>query len=248
MKPRTALLIFCLIFGSAVVAGVDSLCRTKFAARQAVELALAQTLAACPNDEITADTIRVFRHHLAPAQLQQTAYLAMEWCNDDRRQAVLVAHTGLSLSALWRLSDQRASGTLATLAALWLMCSWWFVRRRMAQGLALSAVDACAGTQPSAAMLTSLGRLSFDPAAHRFFADGREVRFTPMQHELMALFFMQPGHQIGKQDICDHLWPRKPDASATLYTLVRRIKPLIEQRFELHIECERGRSYTLTTN
>lgn len=38
---------------------------------------------------------------------------------------------------------------------------------------------------------------------------------------------------------------KKPDASDTLYTLVRRIKPIIEQHGNLHIESDRGRAYVL---
>ena len=63
--------------------------------------------------------------------------------------------------------------------------------------------------------------------------------------KIQQLFFCAPDHRLEKSDICEHLWPRKPDASATLYTLIRRIKPIIEQQSGLRIECERGRSYTL---
>ena len=52
-------------------------------------------------------------------------------------------------------------------------------------------------------------------------------------------------HQLSKQEICDALWPKKPDASETLYTLIRRIKPVIELNSNLMIESERGKSYRL---
>ena len=53
------------------------------------------------------------------------------------------------------------------------------------------------------------------------------------------------GIVVGKQEICDRLWPKKPDASDTLYTLVRRIKPIIEAHSSLKIESDRGKSYSL---
>ena len=53
------------------------------------------------------------------------------------------------------------------------------------------------------------------------------------------------GHTLSKQEICSRLWPGKPDASATLYTLVKRIKPVIEANSQLRIESDRGRSYSL---
>ena len=47
------------------------------------------------------------------------------------------------------------------------------------------------------------------------------------------------------QEICDHLWPKKPDATDTLYTLIKRVKPIIEANSNLKIESDRGKSYTL---
>ena len=67
-----------------------------------------------------------------------------------------------------------------------------------------------------------------------------------MQHRLLVLFMQAEGHRLTKQDICDQLWPKKPDASDTLYTLIRRLKPVIEANSRLRIACDRGRSYSLT--
>ena len=40
----------------------------------------------------------------------------------------------------------------------------------------------------------------------------------------------------------------KDDASETLYTLVRRLKRIVEQNSRLKIEAERGRAYKLTVD
>ena len=66
-----------------------------------------------------------------------------------------------------------------------------------------------------------------------------------MQHQLMELFFLSPTHSLTKAEICDALWPKKPDATDTLYTLIRRLKPVIEQHSDLKIEADRGRAYEL---
>ena len=58
-------------------------------------------------------------------------------------------------------------------------------------------------------------------------AKGCEVKLTPMA------------------EICDTLWPKKPDASETLYTLIRRLKPIIEEHSDLKIESARGKTYSL---
>ena len=69
-----------------------------------------------------------------------------------------------------------------------------------------------------------------------------------MQYQLMEMFFKSPSHQLTKTEICDALWPKKPDASETLYTLIRRLKPVIEQNSTLKIESNRGKAYRLTSN
>jgi DNA-binding response OmpR family regulator len=67
-----------------------------------------------------------------------------------------------------------------------------------------------------------------------------------MQHQLMEMFFQSPSHSLTKSEICDALWPKKPDASETLYTLIRRLKPIIEEHSDLKIESDRGKSYGLS--
>jgi DNA-binding SARP family transcriptional activator len=61
------------------------------------------------------------------------------------------------------------------------------------------------------------------------------------------MFFLSPSHSLTKAEICDALWPKKPDASDTLYTLIRRLKPVVEQHSDLKIESDRSKSYHLTT-
>lgn len=62
----------------------------------------------------------------------------------------------------------------------------------------------------------------------------------------MEMLWLSPSHQLSKAEICDALWPKKPDASETLYTLIRRLKPIIEEHSDLKIESDRGKSYGLT--
>jgi DNA-binding winged helix-turn-helix (wHTH) protein len=56
---------------------------------------------------------------------------------------------------------------------------------------------------------------------------------------------MTESHSLSKQEICDRLWPKKPNASDTLYTLIKRVKPILEAYSNLKIESDRGRSYAL---
>ena len=76
-------------------------------------------------------------------------------------------------------------------------------------------------------------------------AKGSVVKLTPMQLQLMEMFFRSPNHSLTKTEICDTLWPKKDDASETLYTLIRRLKPIIEAHSDLKIEADRGKAYEL---
>ena len=77
-------------------------------------------------------------------------------------------------------------------------------------------------------------------------AKGCVVKLTPMQQQLMEMLWLSPTRQLSKAEICDALWPKKPDASETLYTLIRRLKPIIEEHSDLKIESDRGKAYGLT--
>jgi DNA-binding response OmpR family regulator len=76
-------------------------------------------------------------------------------------------------------------------------------------------------------------------------AQGCAIKLTPMQQQLMEMFMSAPGYTLSKQQICDALWPKKDDANDTLYTLIRRLKPIIEEHSDLMIESDRGRAYEL---
>lgn len=232
MKPSVAIIVFAVIVTASLAAGIDSMVRTERRAQQEVNYALALTLQCCEPDRIDADTIRVYRSLIAMDGIRDTAYLSLAVTNDEERQhATLKANTGLTLSRLWALSDQRASGALAGVAALWLVISMWLIRNK----------------RRTFEESVRLGALSYDANGHRFYVRGEEVRFTPMQQMLMEQFMTAPDHLLAQQDICDRLWPKKPDASATLYTLIRRLKPTLEALGGLQVECDRGRSYQLKT-
>ena len=98
-------------------------------------------------------------------------------------------------------------------------------------------------------MLTGVqqyGGLNYAESEGRFFdTEGQHVKLTPMQQQLMEMFFRSESHLLTKTEICEALWPKKEDASETLYTLIRRLKPIIEQHSDLKIEADRGKAYEL---
>lgn len=152
-----------------------------------------------------------------------------------QKYAVLVFLVLIAASATTSFSSYRATErlvqedmsqalALCTLAMLWGMFCLYQHSRQMIQGLygGLALLD-----------------------GNIVDANGSVVKLTPMQQQLMEMFFRSPNHTLSKTEICDALWPKKDDASETLYTLIRRLKPIIEAHSDLKIEADRGKAYEM---
>ena len=188
--------------------------------------ALSSALAKQQSNVITQDTIQSFNSHLQIAELRGKATIAV-----DTKGREFKAYARCSEATIFSLSDQRPTVVLWTLTLMWALFCFYRHRHEMLQ---------------MAGML-QYGGLCFAEAEGTFYdAKGQRIKLTPMQQQLMEMFFRSEAHQLTKTEICDALWPKKPDASETLYTLIRRLKPVIEQHSDLKIESDRGRAYELT--
>lgn len=226
MKQKYLVLV---LFGLIALSGATSF-QSYRATEQLVEedmsQALASALAEQQSDVISADTIRVFNSYLQIEELRGRAMLAV-----DTRQKDFKCEATCSMATVFAMSDQRLAAVLWMLTIVW--AAFFLYRRRQAAPLLASA--------------THYGGLSYIESEGRFVArNGNAVKLTPMQQQLMELFFRSPSHSLTKTEICDVLWPKKPDASETLYTLIRRLKPTIEEQSNLKIESDRGKAYRLT--
>ena len=219
MKQRYAVVVlFALIIASSMVS-LTSYKTTEKLVTEDVNQALAKALDEQQSDVISADTIQVFNSHLQIEGLRGNAVLAVDTKKGFRPRPQVSTATILSLS------DQRPSMILWSMALLWGLFGLYQHRRLSVLGL--------------------YGGLALQEG--RFVnAKGSEVKLTPMQQQLMEMLWQSPSHQLSKAEICDALWPKKPDASETLYTLIRRLKPIIEEHSDLKIESDRGKSYGLT--
>ena len=211
----------------------SSVCNYKIAENSItrdVNNALKLTLAKMPTDVVNADTISCYRSHITIAELKDTACIAMTSVSRAGRQETqMVAQANCDFITTLMISDQRASGTLLFVGILWMICSILYMRRFKPEMFAGGL---------------NYGGIVF--ANDKFItANGEPIHFTPMQHSLMEMFMMTESHSLSKQEICDRLWPKKPDASDTLYTLIKRVKPILESNSNLKIESDRGKSYTL---
>ncbi len=233
MKQRYAVIVlFALIIASSFTS-LDSYISTSKMVNEDMDRALALALGVQQSDVISQDTIRTFNSQLQIAELRGKATLAV-----DTRGQKFKAYAQCSEATIFSLSDQKPAIILWVLTGLWAMLMWYRSPKTNAdEPLSVAVVNG-----------NTFGGLTYSEENKRFYAaDGCQVQLTPMQHQLMEMFFHSPSHLLTKTEICDALWPKKPDASETLYTLIRRLKPVVEQHSDLKIESDRSKAYSLKT-
>ncbi|MBR2017272.1 MAG: winged helix-turn-helix domain-containing protein [Prevotella sp.] len=227
---KLPILIFLFIMASAFCTSMCSFRSASDRIEADVNNALELTLAEMQCDVVSADTIRCYRNYLTIAELKDTACIAMRTVRrGERQETEIVAEANCNFMTVFMLSDQRASGVLLFAGILWIMGSLWYMRRFKPEVLV-------EGLRYGGLIYTNEKFMT---------AKGEQIRLTPMQHTLLEMFMNSENHCLSKQEICDRLWPKKPDASDTLYTLIKRMKPIIEEHSNLKIESDRGKSYTL---
>lgn len=240
MKSYHSIIVLLVIVCCTIAAGRHGYNCTKDDIVADMNQALEQTLAKKREGWITPDTIADYRSYLKIASLRQSSVIyyamdnghqglqsrTMKWRNEKGKCLEFQSYANISTASILAMSDQRPTAMLSIVAILWAMFSVIYFRRQH------KGMIVCGG-------------LMFDYASNRFLTLGKEtVSLTPMQERLLQMFFTAESHQIGKQQICDALWPKKPDASDTLYTLIRRIKPVLADN-GLTIRTSRGKDYCL---
>ena len=219
MKQRYAVLV---LFALIIASNLTSLTCYKVTEEMVTEdmnQALTKALDEQQSNVISADTIRVFNKHLRMEALRGRAVLEVD------TEKGFCLRPQVSTATILSLSDQRPAIVLWSVALLWGLYCMYRYRRKMA--------------------LRLYGGLALQEG-NFVDAKGCIVKLTPMQQQLMEMLWQSPSHKLLKTEICDALWPRKEDANETLYTLIRRLKPIIEEHSNLKIESDRGKSYGLT--
>ena len=169
MKQQYAVVVlFALIIASSMVS-LTSYKATEKLVTEDVNQALAKSLDEQQSDVISADTIQVFNKHLQMEALRGRAVLAVDTEREFRPRPQVSTATILSLS------DQRPAMVLWSIALLWGLFCMYQHRRKMTLGL--------------------YGGLALQNG--RFVnAKGCEVKFTPMQQQLMGRLWKSPSHKL----------------------------------------------------
>ena len=227
-KHYTAVIVlFALIILSSLTS-LDSFRTTRHIVNEDMNRALTITMQEQKSELISQATIRILNNHLQIAALRGKATLAV-----DAHSKQFKAYAHCSEATIFSLSDQRPAALLWMFTLLWALFTWHRYKTLPQSPLAIVG--------------NNYGGLIYSELDNRFYtAKGEPVQLTPMQHQLMTMFFQSPAHSLSKGEICATLWPKKPDASETLYTLIKRLKPVVEQHSSLKIESDRSKSYYLT--
>ena len=221
MKQQYAVIVLFALIVASTLTSLDSFRSTRRMVNEDMDRALAITMQEQQSDVISVDTIRVFNSHLQMEALRGQAVLTVDTKNGFSPRPQVSTATIISLS------DQRPSMALWSMVLLWGLFCLYQHRKRLSLGL--------------------YGGLALQEG--RFIdAKGCEVKLTPMQQQLMEMLWLSPSHQLSKAEICAALWPGKPDASETLYTLIKRLKPVVERHSSLRIASDRSKAYRLITD
>ncbi|MBF1514193.1 helix-turn-helix domain-containing protein [Prevotella pallens] len=241
MKPYTAVIVFLTLVLSSVFTSINSYNHTKKMIVNDMNRALALTLSEQQEAWITPDTIINYRKNLKIDVLRNESFVTyalnntpktlcskpMKWVRNNNRNIILQSYATCSLFTIYGLSNQRSAAFLLFLSLVWLAGSVYWLRKYSLGTLVLNS------------LIYSNNRQMF------YNIKQMPIPFTPMQQQLMQLFVASADYKLSKQTICDALWPKKPDATETLYTLIRRIKPVLKKYAGLNIVTERGGDYRL---
>ncbi len=233
------LIFFCLLFGSSLLTGLNNYRTAKERIVTDMNQALAKALEQQEEAWLTPDTIHNYRQHLQIDALREESYIyyatvartpalrsrSMTWQGGGKRVAYQ-SYANLSMASIVQLTDLRLPSLLLLSA---FGCAFFSLLKRRPMAVAPEMLPA------SSVPITC----NFSSASLAI------VHLTPMQRELMEMFFQAEGHHLSKQEICARLWPKKDNPNETLYTLIRRLKPVVEEQLHLKIVAQRGGGYTL---
>ena len=253
MKPIVAIIVFFSLMVPSLFLGYANYVTAKEHIIEDVNQALVKTVLSSHPERITADTLRVFKSNLQIGQLKGTSYLSLctdepskvSFCSDTvsfktaHERLYIRAYPNCSRATIFSISEQTIPSALLTASILWGMFSLIYLRRK--KNAMLVAMT------PVGGHVIAFGNLSFSASSCQFYNERKEeIYFTSMQRSFMKMLMESEDKKVSIDDICRNLWPGKENAKETLYTLVRRLKPIVESNTNLKIAADKGGYYRLS--
>ncbi|MCQ2131027.1 MAG: helix-turn-helix domain-containing protein [Bacteroidales bacterium] len=215
MKSKLSSIVVVFLFLAAIFSGERSYKNARRYIVSDLNRALSETLARIQTNALTPDTVSLFRDNLVIPELKDSTYIS--YCLPGDKPSGLCSEI--------MMLDEMEVRSYADISFASVM---GIADKRMP--IALSAL----------AFLWLFGSM----ALTRKKQDPILARLTPMQRQLFDMFMSAEDGKLSKDDICNALWPNKPQAEETLYSLIRHFKSSIAGS-GYEIETRRGFGYRL---
>ena len=229
---KLPILIFILLCLSAMATSCGSYRKAERNIENDLKQALAKTINEKGMETMRQDSIRAYRSIARTEGEMMTIAVGDETLrrhlrNPQLGEMAFITYTVRCERGGWKV-------TFDTEAKCSAVMIWSLSDQRLSAWLAVMALLSLA--------LSFRGRRQLRPITMDSFS---ATHLTPMQRQLMEMFVASGSHRLSKHEICDALWPKKDDASETLYALISRLKRELDKTSSFDIISDRGRAYIL---
>ena len=229
---KLPILIFILLCLSAMATSCGSYRKAERNIENDLKQALAKTINEKGMETMRQDSIRAYRSIARTEGEMMTIAVGDETLrrhlrNPQLGEMAFITYTVRCERGGWKV-------TFDTEAKCSAVMIWSLSDQRLSAWLAVMALLSLA--------LSFRGRRQSQPITMDSFS---ATHLTPMQRQLMEMFVASGSHRLSKHEICDALWPKKDDASETLYALISRLKRELDKTSSFDIISDRGRAYIL---
>ena len=229
---KLPILIFILLCLTAMATSCGSYRKAERNIENDLKQALAKTINEKGMETMRQDSIRAYRSIARTEGEMMTIAVGDETLrrhlrNPQLGEMAFITYTVRCERGGWKV-------TFDTEAKCSAVMIWSLSDQRLSAWLAVMALLSLA--------LSFRGRRQSQPITMDSFS---ATHLTPMQRQLMEMFVASGSHRLSKHEICDALWPKKDDASETLYALISRLKRELDKTSSFDIISDRGRAYIL---
>ena len=229
---KLPILIFILLCLSAMATSCGSYRKAERNIENDLKQALAKTINEKGMETMRQDSIRAYRSIARTEGEMMTIAVGDETLrrhlrNPQLGEMAFITYTVRCERGGWKV-------TFDTEAKCSAVMIWNLSDQRLSAWLSVMALLSLA--------LSFRGRRQLQPITMDSFS---ATHLTPMQRQLMEMFVASGSHRLSKHEICDALWPKKDDASETLYALISRLKRELDKTSSFDIISDRGRAYIL---
>ena len=229
---KLPILIFLLLCLTAIATSCGSYRKAERNIENDLKQALAKTINEKGMETMRQDSIRAYRSIARTEGEMMTIAVGDETLrrhlrNPQLGEMAFITYTVRCERGGWKV-------TFDTEAKCSAVMIWSLSDQRLSAWLAVMALLSLA--------LSFRGRRQLRPITMDSFS---ATHLTPMQRQLMEMFVASGSHRLSEHEICDALWPKKDDASETLYALISRLKRELDKTSSFDIISDRGRAYIL---